>query len=111
MATNHLILSHVKLVADDPKHRNRYQFDDLAIKSRKTRYKNKTLFKNCEPVIGRHYVLFTLTDSATRRHPLGQQHTVVLDDLTYANNFYQWLIKHNPGIEIKTQWQNKLVQI
>ena len=103
-----LTLSHVQLVADDPKDRRRYQFDDLEQKSRKSRYKSKTEFRT-ELNVGDHAVLFTLTDWV-HRHSVKttQNHSIVISDLTHAKNYYNWLVRHNPDINVDIQWTGKL---
>lgn len=106
--TLQFMMSHVKLVADNPKQPTRYQFEDLEQKSHKSRFKSKTEFKS-DVAVGDHVILFTITDQRRKRNVLStQNYSIVIADLNYANNFYKWLVKHNPDAGVTVQWSGKL---
>lgn len=102
-----VILSHVKLVDDDPKDPRRYQFEDLEQVSHKTRYKSKTDFRSADIKVGDHVILFTLNDWVKKRGTY-QNHSIVVNDLKHAENLYKWIIRKNPGITVEIQWRGKL---
>jgi len=102
-----MIVSHVKLVDDDPKQPRRYQFEDLEQVSHKTRYKSKTDFRSDDVKVGDHVILFTLTDWVKKRGN-SQNHSIVVNDLKHAENLYRWIVKHNPGVNVEVQWRGKL---
>ena len=97
-------LKRVKLLPEKIKKPHRYQFKDLESKLRKSTRKTHTEFRRTMN-IGDHAIMLAITYADY------SQKYIIINDLQYAYNFYNWIMKHHSNVAVEYNWYGQLKRL
>lgn len=94
-------LKRVKLLPEKIKKPHRYQFKDLESNLRKSTRKTHTEFRR--PMhAGNHAIMIAITYTDY------SQKYVIINDIQYAHNFYNWIMQHHNNVTVEYNWHSQL---